>query len=82
MALENVALWIGALFIEWFFLIRSEVNGWKVLGWASWILTGIVGMWIFETDSMTHVIAFVMGATIVIIGILQMVKNLTDDYED
>lgn len=80
MASDNLLMWFGTLFLEWFFMAKKRGDkdeersvGLENFGWFSIFMTSWIG--IALVDNGTNAWAYLLGMTGVIISAIKLFGN-------
>ena len=82
MASDTILMWVGVLFIEWFFLTRcrGEENdrnvGLENLGWFLIFITSWIGIGIIENGE--SAMALIFGGVGMLISLIKFIANVND----
>lgn len=84
MASDTLLLWLGALFVEWFFLARRHGDnederriGKENLGWFFIFLTSWIGIGLIDSGESAS--AFIFGGIGMIVSIIKLTGNVNED---
>lgn len=84
MPTDSLVMWVGALFLEWFFLARSKSDVWEErnvgienLGWFLIFVTSWIGIGILENGE--NAFALIFGGIGMIVSLIKFIANVNDD---
>lgn len=82
MASDELLMWGGAMFLEWFFLCNNGKEQLRILGWFSMFISSILGVWFNASGS--NPFPLMVGGVLMMISMIKLTNLFTgsDDYRE
>ena len=80
MASDELLMWAGAIFIEYFFLCSSKKENIRILGWFSMLVSSLLGVWFNASGN--NPFPLMVGGVLMMISLIKLTNLFTgsDEY--
>jgi len=80
MVSDELIMWGGAVFLEYFFLCKNNREQLRMLGWFSMLVTSLLGVW-FNAGG-NNPFPLMVGGVLMMISLIKLTNLFTesDDY--